>query len=85
MGVTDKALSDEEREATRRWLTTWAEVGGTLDAERWSRVAALSDDQAFEQTLSLLRVWEADWAGDDGEGLLRCQDVFSRERNRTSR
>jgi hypothetical protein len=64
----------------RRWVDTWRDAGAELEAERWARVAALSDDEAWEETVALLSLWEPTWVGDSGDELLRHQDVFAKIR-----
>jgi len=51
-----------------------------MDADRWRRLAALTDDQAWDEMMGLLSMWEPSWTGDDGDELLRHQDVFAKAR-----
>ena len=73
---------DGGRQAIRRWLDTWKQASPALEAERWDRAAAMSDDDAWRQTLDLLADHDIDSKGDEGDGLVRCQEVFSRARTR---
>jgi hypothetical protein len=73
-----RVLDDSEREQMRRWLENWARVGPILEAERRTRVAGLTDDQAWEESQALFQSWQPDMVGDTGEGLQLQQDVFAR-------
>jgi hypothetical protein len=68
----------EEREQMRRWLDNWRRTGPLLDAERHARIAALTDEEAWRESQSLLTAWEPGMTGDNGEGLSLFRDVFSR-------
>lgn len=76
----DRRFTDEERALTRRWLEHWKVAGPALEAERWRRVAALTDDEAWRETQDLLLMWEPAMEGDNGEELLLHQRVFARMR-----
>ena len=73
-------LPEQERVAIRRWLDRWGQAGARMDADRWRRLAALTDDQAWDEMMGLLSMWEPSWTGDDGDELLRHQDVFAKAR-----
>jgi hypothetical protein len=67
----------------KRWLDNWERVGPVLEAERWERLARLSDAEGQEVARDLLDLWQPDWKGDDGEGLLLHQRVFAKGRGPT--
>ena len=71
-------LDAESRAQTKRWLDNWKSVGPILEAERWTRVRALTDEAAWREAHGLLQWWDSEWQGDGGEGLLLQQDVFTR-------
>lgn len=85
--VTSKArpLTPDEREQMRRWLDNWKHAGPVLEAERWARVRALTDEDAWLEACGLMVWWDPEWTGDGGEGLLLQQDVFSRARTSSRR
>jgi hypothetical protein len=62
----------------RRWLGTWRDASVLLEEERWQRVRALTDDQAWDEAQGLFEMWEPDMHGDAGEGLILHQIVFAR-------
>ena len=70
--------SEQERAAMHRWLETWRAAGARMDADRWRRLTTLTDDEAWDETMGLLSMWEPSWTGDDGEELVRHQDLFAR-------
>jgi hypothetical protein len=70
------------REQMRRWIENWKRVGPVLEEERWTRLRSLSDDEARQAVTDVLALWQPGWLGDDGEGLLRHQQVFDRARRR---
>lgn len=61
----------------RRWVDQWKVVGPLLDAERWARLRASSDDELRQQSLDLLSLWRPEVAGDDGEAILLQQRTFA--------
>lgn len=75
---TPRPLTDDERAQGRRWLENWREIDGVLEQERSDRLAALTDDAAWNESQGLLRAWEADMPGDGGEGLLLQQRLLSK-------
>jgi hypothetical protein len=75
-----RQLSEDERAQMRQWLRNWEIVGPMLEQERWDRVAALTDDEAWQESEGLLQAWEPDMLGDEGEGLELQQRVFARAR-----
>jgi hypothetical protein len=83
--MSNQEATEEDRRALRRWLDTWNEASPALEAERWNRVATMSDEDAWRQTLDLLADHDVEWTGDGGDGLVRCQDVFSRARARAKK
>lgn len=66
----------------KRWLDTWARVGAVLEAERWARLEAMTDDEARLDARRVWEFWRPEWPTDDGEGLLLHQRVFARGRSR---
>ena len=73
-------LDAEGRALAKRWLDNWKRVGPILEAERWGRLAAMTDEEAQRASRRVLELWQPDWHGDDGEGLLLHQRVFARAR-----
>jgi len=73
-------LDDEGRAGMKRWIENWRTVGPLLDRERWSRLTAMTDEDAQRVTRQLLELWRPDWKGDEGEELLLHQRVFARAR-----
>lgn len=67
----------ESRSLNKRWLENGQRVGPILDAERWERLSAMTDEEAQRVTAWVLDLWQPDWTGDAGEGLLLCQRVFA--------
>jgi len=51
-----------------------------LEADRWARLQAASEEDLRVQALDLLRLWQPDVPGDDGEALLNQQRLFARLR-----
>ena len=68
------------RAAAKRWLDTWKRVGPILDAERWERLHTMTAADAQQASQNVLELWQPDWRGDDGEGLVLQQRVFARAR-----
>ena len=78
MGNTDaRTLDAHEREQMRSWFDNWESIGPLLEPERRERVAALTDDDPWNEAQALLQAWQPDMTGDADEGLLQ-QDVFAR-------
>jgi hypothetical protein len=48
-----------------------------LDAERWSRLEAMTAEQRADMTLDLLSLWQPDRPGDDAKALIRVQRAFA--------
>ena len=69
-----------DRAGMKRWLDTWKHAGPILEDERWTRLRAMSEDEANQTVRWLLVLWQPDWRGDDGEGLILQQRVFARAR-----
>lgn len=75
------ALADPARKAEmRQWVERWKVVGPILDAERWARLQASSDEELRRQSDELLSLWQPGVPGDDGEGIVLQQRVFARLR-----
>lgn len=70
----------DTRTLNKRWLENWRIAGPILEAERWARVEALTDEETQVAVQRLLELWQPDWPTDDGEGLLLQQRVFARAR-----
>jgi hypothetical protein len=68
------------RAQMKRWLDNWARTGPILERDRWARLAAMTDAEAQQVTADVLGLWQPDWHGDDGEGLLLQQKIFRRSR-----
>ena len=66
----------------RRWVDRWKVVGPLLDAERWARLLASSDDELRQQSQDLLNLWQPGVPGDDGEAIVLPQLAFARMRVR---
>ena len=80
---TDRPRLDAEgRAQAKRWLDNWKVVGPILEAERWARLAAMTDAEAQQASWRVLELWQPDWHGDAGEELLLHQRVFARARAR---
>jgi hypothetical protein len=73
-------LDADTRAAAKRWLDTWKRVGPILDAERWESLYTMTAADAQQASQNVLELWQPDWRGDDGEGLMLLQRVFSRAR-----
>ena len=73
-----RVLDEHERDQMRQWLANWQRVGPLLEAERRERVAALTDDDGWNESEALFQAWQTWMTGDNGEGLLLQQDVFAR-------
>ena len=70
----------EARAQMRRWLDNWKRVGPILDAARWDRLRAMTDEEAQQASRRVLELWQPDWRGDDGEELVLHQRLFARAR-----
>ena len=69
-------LSADTKAEMREWVERWKVVGPLLDAERWARLLASSDDDLRQQSRDLLSLWRPEVAGDDGEAILLQQRTF---------
>jgi len=78
--TTHSDLEAESRAQMKQWLDNWKVVGPILEAERWARLAAMTDEEAQRASLLVLELWQPDWYGDDGDELLLHQRVFARGR-----
>jgi hypothetical protein len=76
------AADEDTRAAMKRWVDNWKRVGPILDAERWSRLARMTDQQRASMTLDLLSLWQPDRPGDDAIALIRVQRAFALWRKR---
>jgi len=76
------ALTAEARAEMRQWVDRWKVVGPILDAERWARLRATTEDDLRRQSLDLLALWRPDVSGDDGEAIVLQQRAFALLRNR---
>lgn len=59
------------------WLENWKRVGSLLDAERWNRLEAMTEDERARMSLDLLSLWRPDLPGDNAEALVRVQRAFA--------
>jgi hypothetical protein len=73
-------LTADEKAQMRQWLENWRIAGPLLEEERWERLRTMTDDEAQQATRRVLELWQPDWPGDNGEGLLLHQRVFARAR-----
>jgi hypothetical protein len=78
--TTTPEFDAETRAQNKQWLDNWKRVGPILEAERWARLATMTDDEAERASMLVLELWQPDWHGDDGEELLLHQRVFTRGR-----
>lgn len=69
-------LDATARARMKQWLDNWKVAGPILEAERWQRVCALTDDEAWAEANDLLLAWERGMTGDGGEGLRLHQEIF---------
>jgi hypothetical protein len=73
-------LTAEEKAQMRQWLENWRVAGPLLEEERWERLRTMTEDEAQLATRRVLELWQPDWPGDNGEGLLLLQRVVARAR-----
>ena len=69
-------MTADEQTQMRQWLENWRIAGPLLEAERASRVAALTDDQAVPMALDLWRL-AIPGRGDDAEGLVLLKRLLA--------
>ncbi len=83
---SDRSVDSDaaNRAGMKRWLETWKHAGPILEEERRARLRAMSEDEANQTVRWLLELWQPDWRGDDGEGLILQQRVFARARRPAS-
>jgi hypothetical protein len=81
-GARSAEADAEAKAGMRQWLERWKVVGPILDAERWARLCAASDDDLRRQSLDLLALWQPGVAGDDGEAIVLQQRAFALLRDR---
>ena len=74
-----RCMDADAREQMRQWIENWTRVGPILE-EECARLRNLSDREAQQAVQDLLSLWQPDWDGDDGQGLLLPQQVFERGR-----
>ena len=79
---SSSGLTEEAKAEMRQWVDRWKVVGPLLDAERWARLRATSDDDLRRQSLDLLALWQPGVAGDDGEAIVLQQRAFALLRDR---
>lgn len=72
---------DTIRAELRRFLERWRAAGPFLQEERWARLRAMTDEEARNAALDVLRLWQPELPGDNGDGLLRQRRVFARWRD----
>ncbi len=75
-------LTAEAKAEMRQWVDRWKVVGPILEAERWARLLATSEDDLRRQSLDLLALWQPGVAGDDGEAIVLQQRAFALLRGR---
>ena len=75
-----RQLTEDERAQMRQWIDNWRVAGPFLEQERWTRVAALTDEESWNESQGLFAAWEPEMLGDGGEGLLLQPRVFERAR-----
>ena len=81
--VRPSSISPAEAKAEmRQWVDRWKVVGPILEAERWARLRATSEDDLRRQSLDLLALWQPGVAGDDGEAIVLQQRAFALLRGR---
>jgi hypothetical protein len=73
-------LDADTRARMKRWLDDWKRIGPILDAARWERLRAMTDEDAQQASRRVLELWQPDWRGDDGEEIVLHQRVFARGR-----
>ena len=78
--IPPPVLDAAGRVLAKRWLENWKRVGPILEAERWARVEALTDEEAARDAIRLFDLWQPDWPTDEGEELLLHQRLFARAR-----
>jgi hypothetical protein len=72
--------TDPNQTEVRQWAENWRLASAELDAERWQRLASMTDDDRRVMALELLSLYQSDKAGDDGDGLLAIQKAFEKWR-----
>lgn len=77
MRLSSMSPNAEAKAEMRGWIDRWKVVGPILDAERWVRLLASSDDELRRQSTDLLSLWRPEVAGDDGEAILLQQRTFA--------
>ena len=75
--TTPPLLNEAGRALAKRWLDNWKHVGPVLEAERWTRLEAMTARQRADMTVDLLSLWQPDHPGDEADGLIRVQRAFA--------
>lgn len=75
---------DNARTQVKQWADNWKRVSPILEAERWARLEAMTDEEATTIAVELLSLYQSGVPGDDGEGVLAIQSAFSKWRTRPS-
>lgn len=78
MSPDARALSEAEREATRRRLRFWQEAQAALEEQHWRELVALTDERALQLTRALLSRRLATQRPSDWSGLVEQQALFQR-------
>ena len=75
-----QSFDEQVRAQVRRWAANWKHIGPILEAERWERLTAMTLEQRTVMAVEQLSLYQPDRPGDDGEGLLAIQGIFSKWR-----
>ena len=73
---------DHARAQMKQWVDNWKRVSPILEAERWERLAAMTDEEGTAMAVQLSSLYQPEMPGDDGEGQLAIQRAFSKWRTR---
>jgi hypothetical protein len=74
-----------DRDGLRRWLETWQRTGPLLEAERFERLARMTDDEARRQTRMVFQLWRKSPLDDSGAELVEQQRWFMAAAHRPRR
>jgi len=83
--MNEKLSETEERARLREWIDNWAVVGRFLEEERLSRLQAMTDDEARQQTAALFELWRPSNVDHLGVELVTQQRWFLEAARRTRR
>ena len=75
-----KAMTEAEREATRRRLEIWQRAQPLLEEQRWRELMALTGEQALNLTQALLSRQGIANPARDLSGLVEQQALFQQSR-----